>query len=157
MSRASIKVSDNVLSAVKSFRECHPYKGTNDEKYRKFKALLFSMSHYYSVPVPSLYVTGMQEFSEIDSRLETTLGHYDDLRMQVESRKFSVLTILHEFRHHLQYHCRSMVMMSNDNEMDANAWSQLLFKSAWPERYNELVGKEEIQPVNENNLNVRKR
>jgi hypothetical protein len=56
-------------------------------------------------------------------------------------KKFSLVTLLHEFRHHMQSTKQGMTLHRNDHEEDARAWSVSLFKLATPKMFANAVEK----------------
>lgn len=56
--------------------------------------------------------------------------------------KISLITLLHEFRHQMQYQIGDLISLyNNDVEEDARAWSCSLYYQTDPKRYAKAVGK----------------
>ncbi len=137
--KAVLRLGRGILNAFSRFKESSPYTGDHAQKIEKFSSLIGAISKEYDVKRPALYVTNSKgQKSYFDEYLETSMGYYDGFIMLIGMRKFSVLTVLHEFRHHLQYHWEGIKMFSTDKEEDANIWSQAVFKQAFEEKFFEL-------------------
>lgn len=138
-------ISDDIITAVRCFKRTHPYIGSYTEKLRKFKGVLVVISHYYSVPVPSLYVIDdTAEMSSFDEYIYQCKGIYDRVQQSISLRKFSIISLLHEFRHHLQ----CVLAIPCDNiEDDANIWSHIIYKKVWPHNYAVLKARSELNPT----------
>lgn len=97
---------------------------------------LLSVSQVYKMKVP--------EFRFDDSDVmyrQTGGGYYEPLACRITLfKKFSLVTLLHEFRHHMQ-HQTCLNMYRNDHEEDARAWSVSLYKTATPKSYEKAVGR----------------
>jgi len=107
------------------------YRGTNEEKTMKYKKLLEALCRHYSLtPVPSLIVDTKKQ----DFYLQKTAGFFDDSRNMIALRKFSLVTLLHEFKHFMQ-------IKSNrpNTEDNARGWSVSLFYRASPKLYAKAV------------------
>lgn len=128
------RIHPDIIDSVRFFRKRAPYKGSFDEKMSKYKAFLSVLSHYYGVSTPKLYVTDpSKRKTPFDFVLDLVKGMYYHGKISI--RKFSVISLLHEFRHYLQERCQNIIRVSQDNEEDANAWSHHVFKQSWGERY----------------------
>lgn len=95
-----------------------------------------AVSEIYEVEVPEF------RFDTSEVMYQTTGGgHYEPWANRITLfMKFSMVTLLHEFRHHLQ-HTKRVTMYKNDNEEDARAWSVSLYKLACPKSYQNAVNK----------------
>jgi hypothetical protein len=55
-------------------------------------------------------------------------------------KKVSITTLLHEFRHAMQFQ-KAVKMFRNDHEEDARAWSVSLYRKSLPNSYKKAVEK----------------
>lgn len=135
-------IPDSVVESVRCFKRIHPYVGSHDEKIRKFKSVLVVLSHYYSVNVPTLYVTDdTAEMSAFDEYIWQCKGVYDHTDNSISLRKFSIISLLHEFRHHLQF---VVGFLCDNTEDDANMWSHVIYKTVWPHNFATLKARAEL-------------
>lgn len=69
-------------------------------------------------------------------------GHYEPHANRITLfKKFSLVTLMHEFRHHMQYQMYDLKLYKGHVEEDARAWSVSLFKLALPKSYQNAVNK----------------
>lgn len=92
---------------------------------------LQAASQIYGVEIPSL------KFNPSAARYNRTGGgiYTPHLKEITIYKKFSLVTLLHEFRHHMQYEIEDLKLYKGDLEHDARAWSVSLYKLALPESY----------------------
>jgi len=140
---------ENVIIAVKRFKKSHPYRGSNDERMKKFCSLLKVLSWYYQVDEPTLYIAGIGDNGSTDAYLARVKGFYNQSTNTIGMRIFSVITVLHEFRHLLQYRW-SGIHIIDDKEEDANIWSHLIYKVVYPKNYARLVANGELNRTRHN-------
>ena len=107
---------------------------TVDDKILLCNKWLKAVSEVYEVEVPEF------KFDQSKARYRQTGGGiYDPCNKTITLfLKFSLVTFLHEFRHHLQYQ-KDLKMYKNHKEEDARAWSVSLFKIAAPNSYEKAV------------------
>ena len=139
------KISNEIIDVLLSFKKLKPYKGSHAIKHDKFKSMLNTLSSYYNVPEPFLYVTDRSlPRTSLDVKLKKDKGIYFSGTMLIALRKFSVISALHEFRHHLQYEKKNIVLVSTDCEDDANEWSHFIYRTVWSSNYKKLKEKNEL-------------
>jgi hypothetical protein len=135
-------IPENVIEAVRCLKRNHPYRGTYDIKSKKFGCLLNVLSYYYSVPVPSLYIVDdSKPMTNFDKCIVMIKGCYNPSTCNISLRKFSVISLLHEFRHHLQ----CVLGFPCDNiEDDANIWSHLIYRKVFSRNFQRLKENGEL-------------
>ena len=117
------------VELVKHFIEVEkPWSGSGEEKMAKFVTLLNKLSQIYSVTVPVLEIG--------DPMHAHGSGCYLPLENKIILPKFSLVTLLHEFKHHLQ-HCKG----KRNTEEAARGWSISLFYQASQKAYERAVKK----------------
>lgn len=126
------------IEATAAFFESKPFRGTDVEKTEKFKQWLSDVSRIYSIPVPTLVIG-----SECGS------GLYNRLTQTIELPKHSVVSLLHEFRHHMQAQGLTRVRLDqtlyerftgeSPVEHDARGWSLSLFYKVKPRLFEKSV------------------
>lgn len=111
-----------------------------DEKISICEKWLKTLSEIYKVNVPDF------RFSESESNyLRTGGGVYESRLVRITLyKKISLVTLLHEFRHHLQ-HQKNIKLYKKDLEEDARAWSLSLYKQALPDSYQNSVDKRNLR------------
>ncbi len=139
---------NDIILAVKAFKKAHPYRGSYDEKHKKFRCVLKVISYYYSVPEPNLYITDHNKpLTFYDHFLEILKGEYCIATNTIALRKFSVVSLLHEFRHLLQCNLTNINIIDDDYEEDANIWSHLIYKAVFPRNFVKLKAEGELNPT----------
>jgi len=107
-----------------------------ESKIQSVEKWLQAMSSIYNVSVPRFI------FSDCSSGYKLTGGgtYSGSFKEITLYKKFSIVTLFHEFRHHLQ-HSKGiqLKLYRNDIEEDARAWSVSLFKLAAPNSYQRAV------------------
>ena len=112
---------------------------STEEKILICEKWLKSVSEIYEVEVPKF------RFSNSQSGYFTSGGgiYSSETACITLYKKFSIVTLLHEFRHHMQYQ-NSIRMYRGEQEEDARAWSLSLYKSALPKSYQNSVDKRNL-------------
>jgi len=101
------------------------YRQSDSEKLRLMNWWLKKASEIYGIPVPKLEISN-----------SCGSGCYSLLRKKIYLPKFSLVTLFHEFKHHMQE------MKNKPNtENIARGWSVSLFYQASPEHYENAVRK----------------
>lgn len=97
---------------------------------------LETVSNIYKVRTPEFF------FNESKMQyIQTGGGIYSPSERKITLyHKFSLVTLFHEFRHHLQNE-KKLDLYKNDIEEDARAWSVSLFATALPRSYENAVSK----------------
>lgn len=128
------RIRRDVVDRVKHFiYEEYPYRGEDQEREEKYKRLLQDICQIYGMRTPTLNVS--------DPEHAMGSGYYDQSRNHIEMPKWSVVTLLHEFRHCMQSQrddARNRAA-SHGAEPDARAWSLSLVYKAAPERLMRMV------------------
>lgn len=109
---------------------------SKDQKIEAIQNFLLKVSEIYNIEVPKF------KFIESDFYYRATGGGtYTPSSKEITLyNKFSLVTLLHEFRHHMQHEGLEK-LYKDDLEEDARAWSVSLFKSACPKSYKNAVEK----------------
>jgi hypothetical protein len=116
------------LRATDKLFRSRPWAGTPDEKNLKFRRWLIRASSAYGMEVP--------EFAVVPPVECYLWGCYDTVGRTIFLPRHSVVTLLHEFRHHMQnVHLRPRPWGYMGAEHDARAWSQSLFYQVRPELF----------------------
>ncbi len=111
-----------------------PWSGTDDEKQDKFERWLRQVANVYGIPAPQLEISD-------DPLTLLMAGGYSAGTMTLP--KFSVLTLFHEFRHHMQF-CgvgRAGEVYGEHTAMedDAAGWGCSLFYKVRPTLFRKAV------------------
>ena len=119
------KFRRGVVPAVGEFKRAGPWRGTLDERKRKFRRLKVALARAYGMPAPELRFEGIDgSFSGASSCLRRGGGRPAVITMR---GRLSVVTFLHEFAHAL-----------GRDERGACRWSINLFRRVFPEQYARL-------------------
>ena len=110
---------------------------TDEYKIKICKRFLDQLSEIYSIEPPKFNFLHAQHLYD-----QTGGGVYHSTQKQISLyNKFSLVTLLHEFRHHMQNEVYGLEIYKNDVEEDARGWSVSLFKMATPKAYKNAVEK----------------
>lgn len=107
---------------------------TEEARIDLCKTWLKGVSYIYKVNIPEF------QFSSSEASYRRTGGGIYEIQLETITlfKKFSLVTLLHEFRHHLQ-HVKKIKMYKDHKEEDARAWSVSLFKLSSPNSYKKSV------------------
>lgn len=111
----------------------NPGRGTREEfgrSYRACRECLEKLSGVHGIEPPQLRVISNSPW------LNLVRGAYNPCTHTILMPKFSVFTLLHEFRHALQH---KLGITVNDPEEDARNWSTRLVYAAAPRFYRRAV------------------
>lgn len=128
-------IKTEVIEATKEMAKIVWTNESNEIKFDAMNVWVQKVSLIYGVDCPSLsYSPNRGQY------LATGGGIYNPLHNEITLYyKFSVVTLIHEFRHCLQYKKAGLKMVSVDIEEDARAWSMSLFKKACPKSYKKAI------------------
>jgi len=119
------KFRRGVIPAVRAFKRAGPWRGSLEERKRKFRLLNEALAAAHGMPAPELRFAGIDgSFSGASSCLRRGDGRPAVITMR---GKLSVVTFLHEFAHAL-----------GRDERGACRWSINLFRRVFPEQYARL-------------------
>lgn len=110
-------VSSDVLDAVKKYVKSGLWRTDEDVAFQLLRDLATELSNIYGVCIP-----------KVEKRYST---HYDVGAKRIYLDKPSLVSFLHEFRHHWQYE-RGINVGEEDN---ARGWSLSVFKLALPRSF----------------------
>ena len=96
------------------------------ERWAACDGWLDEASRIYDVPRPNLRATGYRG-----------TGCYLRMTQDIKMEYPSIMTLIHEFRHHLQ--CSLMQAPHPDPEDDARAWSHSLYRKVAPRTFDRLI------------------
>lgn len=133
------------VRVLRRFRSMYPdpWSGSREELQERFQMLLDWLCDAYGVPRLRLVVRSTP-------MLERCLGYYSPAGRLVAMRKFSIITLLHEFRHHLDH----VQGRPSPNSVELYRWASEAFFEVWPERRSMLVKVGEIYLARDRSRNV---
>lgn len=117
------------VRATDALFRAKPWSGNEEQKMDKFTNWLRQVSQVYHTNTPSLQISD----DEVTRELR---GYYEQGHISLP--KFSVLTLMHEFRHHLQRE-GIVSVTAFDREQDAINWSTSLFYTVRPTLFRSAV------------------
>ena len=103
---------------------------TNQQKWAKMNRWLEDATRIYKAPAVSLYVGDGD--------------YYRPGRARIVMIKPSIITLLHEFRHHLQHTVAPEGTLMSDIEDDARAWSLSLYHQIAPRTLRRLAEQNKV-------------
>ena len=120
------------IEILRNFKKKHPWSGDYYQKKKKFKKFLKQLCELHQVEVPKLLVP-QKKFKWTKNRHGDCIYKLKKIRI----RNFSILTLLHEFRHWTDL-CQFPELRSRKKKKEvewrANYYSNRLFYTVWPER-----------------------
>lgn len=139
--------NDHVMMLTERFFAVEPWRGSDEEKGRKFDTWLHGAAMAYGVPYPVLEVAPPKARPRGRS-----VGSYDPATGTINLQRFSVISMFHQFRHHLQA-CtmeEGKAWTHDDEKMaqDAQEWACSLFYIVAPRRFRRYVRRGRIAGVN---------
>lgn len=107
-----------------------------ETKVAAIKVFLIELSDIYDMPTPNFTyepeLTSMYDITGGGRLLGHTIYLY---------KKLSYVTLLHEFRHYMQFVKGDSLKMIGDREDDARAWSMSIFKQTFPDKWQRAVDR----------------
>lgn len=124
---------------------------SDEDKLKHMNDWLRAMSAIYDVPNPLLVLSTPEE-CDLGEYIPTD-DSVDALYGKIVLPKLSVVSLIHEFRHHLQVNeAAKYSSAGKDNEEDARAWSLSLLYLARPAMFKQSVKKGYILYVDADEL-----
>ena len=127
------KIKPEVIDEVKQLVKNGFFRKKTQERVEDLKKLIERLSFIYEVPEPEL---------RHDPRLRAPLGLYDRINEVITIGRPSIVTTLHEYRHHMQN--KGFVIIEN-REHDAQGWATSLYKKACPGLFRKAVATGRIK------------
>lgn len=131
-------IEAEVIAATKLLPKGGIWKAATpvEQKIETMQTWLKTVSEFYGLDVPNFKF----DTSEIMYQ-QTGGGSYDSYSKTINLfKKFSMVTLIHEFRHYMQ-DCMELDLYKDDHEEDSRGWSVSLFKLACPKSYENAVAK----------------
>ena len=116
-----------VVKIVRDFIvKARPWRGTAEEKQQKFEAVIKKLARHYNIRPPTVHIS--------DPEHAMGSGFYNQETNHIELPHYSVVTLLHEFKHAMQH-----LTNQPQNEEVARGWSLSLFYKAAPKHFKRAV------------------
>lgn len=112
------RIKNETYEAIQQAVENGLWDVDEDEGFNIIRELYSKLSGIYDIPAPTL----------IEARREYYIRGNETIGLP----KVSLVSCLHEYRHHMQKHGRQHY---DDIEVDARAWSISAFKNALPDHF----------------------
>lgn len=124
-------LDDRVVQATRDLIKMKPWTMSKEQQRRAAFMWISIASHAYGIDPPHLV---------FDGRMRGLIGEYHPHRHTIRMKKFSVVTLLHEFRHAMQARRNVTLRPAGaGTEEDAMAWSLSMFRAAAPRRFRRLL------------------
>lgn len=121
------KINKRTINVVRHFIfDAKPWVGNKVERLKKFDNLLKELSDIYNINKPSIVI----------KKNVIGNGAYSVVENKIYMSKISVVTLLHEFKHAIQFQKHK-----TNTEKAARGWSVSLFYLASPKHYQKAVEK----------------
>lgn len=142
-------IDPRLLELTARFFQARPWLGDDLIKHRKFETWLHGACTLYRLPPVTLSVMPIQQKGP-------TYGEYDADGPGILLRRFSVISLFHQFRHHMQ--ANSTDEWNHDNDgADAQAWACSLFYIIRPKKFRRWVRRGRVAGVYPPDLLKKKR
>lgn len=129
-----IKIKE--IEILQKIKETKPLNGTYKDKLQKFKLLLKELCEFHSIEIPKLFVPRDPKKYAWAKKRD---GDYNLRKKIIRLKRLSMVTLLHEFQHHLQASKGADFNKDGERlEWDAIYYSNILFYKVWPERIKNL-------------------
>lgn len=123
-------IKSATIELVKTFiKDKRAWNKPSEELNKNYIELLEKLSLIYGIETPQLKVLSISE-------IEGFYGCYSPIDNIIVLPKYSLVTLLHEFKHALQHHKNKI-----NNEEVARGWSISLFYLSSEKAYNNAVRK----------------
>lgn len=131
-------INKRTVRATQTLFDSKPWSGTEEEQQSKFERWLRTVSEIYSIPQPTLTVT---EESDVFGLVAPNTIVLD---------KYSVTSLFHSFRAHMQY--AGAVESAFYDRSEAQAWACSLFYTCRPILFRKQVRAGRISGVHSDDL-----
>jgi excisionase family DNA binding protein len=131
-------INRNVIACSQRLFDSKPWSGTDEDKQNKFEAWLRKASEHYGIPQPTLTVTRASDVFGLVAPNTIILD------------KYSVTSLFHSFRAHMQY--TGTVDVTFFDRQDAQAWACSLFYTCRPILFRKAVRSGAIAGVRADDL-----
>jgi len=129
---SKIPKHNEVIRVLRQFKEMNPWKGTPEERYRKFKWLHDQLNNIYGLKIK--FISKVKKPYTFSGR--SYFSPYS--RKLVLKGRYSVITFLHEWGHAIDCSKKWHNKLPLHGEYWAVAFSVTLFKHVFPEKYAKL-------------------
>lgn len=138
-------INPRIVELTRRFIQNRPWRGGRERKLRMFDTWLHGACIVYGIPHIKLVVAPKPVPRQVGKYVEAT---DTDLAVVVLNR-FSVISLFHQFRHHMQAHSVADQVYKNDEQQatDAQAWACSLFYIVDTKRYRRAVRKGRVSGV----------
>ena len=131
-------VKVEVIQAVKDMVHEGYYRKSEDERYSELSMLGAKMAGLYGISVP---------IGQPMRRTGRGYGRYNPETTEIFTNKPSIVTYLHEFRHHMQTTMPNLNIIGDGepgSDLDAQSWACSVFKKACPRMFAKAVANGRI-------------
>ncbi len=130
-------IIEDEIYLLKKIKKNNPFDGNEHSKYNKFEKLLVGLCEIHKIGVPEFVINkNLPKGVCGDCRFESP---------RIRLKRFSVVTLLHEFKHWVDYSKKlNFDQELDDREWDAIYYSNILFYAVWPERIKNLKEVKEL-------------
>lgn len=132
------RIHTKTKAAAEALFAARPWSGTEEEQQSKFERFLRNASAVYSIPTPTLSVIPSLDVYGYVAPNTITLD------------KYSVISLFHSFRMHMQY--MQTVDVAFPDRNDAQAWACSLFYTIRPIQFRKMVRAGRIAGVHSTDL-----
>lgn len=122
------KVHVKTVMAVRELVKAGFYRADDQQKVEMLNRLADTLSQTYRLETPKV---------AHNPNLFTTFGCYEPATGNITMRRVSLVTFLHEYRHHWQK-ANGRLLLPN-REYDAQAWATSVFRRACPRMFRKAV------------------
>jgi hypothetical protein len=140
---------ERLLELTRRFIEVRPWRGSYSERIRKFDIWLHGANLVYGMPQVALHVSPKMAPHGVGRYVAAT----DEAPAMICLAKFSVISLFHQFRHHMQANAQAGAYDTDEEgAQDAQAWACSLYYVTDTKRYRKAVRKGRVAGVKPNDL-----
>ncbi len=142
------------IHLLKKFKKKYPWTGGYKIKKNKFKWFLNELCAIYNIKTPKLIIP------QYPNKLKWTKKiHGDCSKYRIRINNFSIITLLHEFKHWVDFHNSQLKWQKEElqqREYDAYYYSARMFYTVWPERIKMISELNTLIDNNDSNVIINK-
>jgi hypothetical protein len=156
MARLHIKfreddIDPRIIELTTRLCELKPWAGPDDLKMVRYEIWLHGACMVYGIPEVTLVMQDQHTRRDIP-----TYGEYKKseggMQAVIILRKYSLISLFHQFRHHMQASVDEAWEHMNSDKNDAQAWACSLFYIVKPNRFRAMVRKGRVAGVKPEDL-----
>jgi hypothetical protein len=147
------RVERETVGLIKAVVKSGYFRLEPEQKMQILSEISQQLATTYRVPTPNLRLTPSLG-TILDNSEGAPLGAFTGDSNTIYLGTPSIVTFLHEFRHHIQYNQEGFELAEGipDREVDAQGWAVCVYRQACPRMFRTAVENNRIMGVTLNDL-----